>query len=584
MPADDAPSAPAAPPPAAERTESRYGSDLIVDLLIEQGIEHVAFNPGASFRGIHDSLGHAAGAPQLALCLHEAVAVAVAQGYAKAAGRAMAVLLHDVVGLQNASMAIYNAWCDRVPMLMIGGTGPKSKAERRPWIDWIHTANAQADIVRDFIKWDDEPHDVASIVESFARAVTTTESAPQGPVYLNYDVALQEDPLPADLDQPSLSRFAVPTAPAPLTSDLEPILDALLAARRPVIIVGHVDGDARGMEDLGLLAERVGAAVCDTGVRFALATTHRLNASGIPAVLAEADVALVLDADDVGLRLGRRFADEYLTIYTVGLGHLRLRGWSQDYQELAPAARHVTGSASTTLRVLADMVRARGVQPDAVAKERVDQIAELTRSTRAAWQQEARSASAVGAVPLARLIHLVGEALQGHHFVLANGTNDRLELRQWDLSHPRQYLGWHAGGGLGYGVGATIGAALANREGTINVNIQADGDLLFLPSALWTAAHLRLATLFVVNDNRQYGNTVDHAASLAAHRGRPDRRHFGSALDDPPIDIAALAASFGVWSAGPITDPDTLQDRLDEAVGVVASGRPALLDVITPGH
>jgi thiamine pyrophosphate-dependent acetolactate synthase large subunit-like protein len=167
--------------------------------------------------------------------------------------------------------------------------------------------------------------------------------------------------------------------------------------------------------------------------------------------------------------------------------------------------------------------------------------------------------------------------------VLANGTNDRLELRQWDLSEPRQYLGWHAGGGLGYGVGATIGSALANRD-VINVDLQADGDLLFLPSALWTAAHLSLPTLFVVNDNRQYGNTVDHAAGLAAHRGRPDRRHTGSALDDPATDLAALAASFGLWSAGPITDTETLRDRLQEAVAVVASGRPALLDVITPGH
>jgi hypothetical protein len=193
----------------------RYGSDLIVALLQEAGIEHVAFNPGASFRGLHDSLVHTPGAPQLTLCLHEMVAVSMAQGYAKAAGKPMAALLHNVVGLQNAAMAIYNAWCDRAPMLLLGGTGPKSKNRRRPWIDWIHTASVQGNLVRDFVTWDDEPHDVYSVEESFARGLSAASSSPQGPVYLCYDVDLQEDPLPADLVRQGIGRYAVPSPPAP---------------------------------------------------------------------------------------------------------------------------------------------------------------------------------------------------------------------------------------------------------------------------------------------------------------------------------------------------------------------------------
>jgi thiamine pyrophosphate-dependent acetolactate synthase large subunit-like protein len=207
------------------------------------------------------------------------------------------------------------------------------------------------------------------------------------------------------------------------------------------------------------------------------------------------------------------------------------------------------------------------------------------RDARAGWRRAGAAARADGAVPVERLVHELGRALEGVPHVLANGTNGRLEHRQWALDAPRQYLGWHAGGGLGYGVGAAIGAALAQAPGTITVDVQADGDLLFLPSALWTAAHLRLPILVVVHDNRQYGNTVEHAVAIARHRGRTDARpHAGAALDDPPVDLAALAASFGIWSAGPVADPATLADRLAEAVAVVRTGRPALVDVLTPGH
>jgi acetolactate synthase I/II/III large subunit len=575
----------AAVPQGAETAAMRYGSDLIVDLLVDYGVDYVSLNPGASFRGIHESLGQARGAPSLVLCLHESVAVAVAQGYAKAAGKPMAVLLHDVVGLQNAAMAIYNAWCDRAPILLIGGTGPKSKADRRPWIDWIHTANAQAEIVRNYIKWDDEPHDAASIPESFARAYTTANSEPPGPVYLCYDVALQEDPLPGGAHNAgrTAARYPTPTTPSPAEADVSAMLEVLRGARAPVIVVGHVDADREAMRALGDLAEELGAAVVDTGVRFGLATDHPLNATGVEDFLAEADVALVLDVDDVQLRLGKRFDDPSLTILTVGLGHLRLRGWSHDYQALAPSARHVTGSATTAVKMLLDAVRGTGPR-DPTARSRAERIAAQTSAARERWRHEANHDEAVGAVSLARLLYLTGEALEGHTFVLANGTNDRHELRLWDLAEPRQYLGWHAGGGLGYGVGATIGAALAQERGVITVDIQADGDLLFLPSALWTAAHLGLATLFVVNNNRQYGNTVGHSASLAQHRGRPDRRYHGAGLTNPAVDLAAMARSFGVWSAGPITDPETLRARLGEAVEVAAGGRPALLDVVTPGQ
>jgi thiamine pyrophosphate-dependent acetolactate synthase large subunit-like protein len=248
----------------AQPETGRYGSDVIVELMLEAGIEHVAFNPGASFRGIHDSLVHTPGAPQITLCMHEAIAVSVAQGYAKAAGKPMAALLHNVVGLQNASMAIYNAWCDRAPVLLLGGTGPKAKGRRRPWIDWIHTASVQANIVRDFTKWDDEPHDVHSVEESFARAVGAVESVPGGPVYLCYDVDLQEEPLPADFARHGLDRFPVPQPPAPSQGDVAWIARSVRAAQKPVIIAGYAGETPEAFAALVELAEALGAPVVDT--------------------------------------------------------------------------------------------------------------------------------------------------------------------------------------------------------------------------------------------------------------------------------------------------------------------------------
>jgi acetolactate synthase I/II/III large subunit len=567
----------------SEHPGVRFGSDLIVDLLAESGIEHVAFNPGASFRGIHDSLVRRRGAPEISLCMHESVAVGMAQGYAKAAGQPMAALLHNVVGLQNASMAIYNAWCDRVPMLLLGGTGPKAKPHRRPWIDWIHTASMQAAIVRDFVKWDDEPHDLGSVEESFARALAATNSAPHGPVYLCYDVDLQEDPVPDGFTRGGIGQYAVPSAPAPSGEDLTWLAGQLRGAQRPVILAGYVAEEAAAFAALVELAESLGAAVVDTGVRHAFPTTHPLAATHLPDFIARADVVLALDVEDIHSHLRARYDDRGLTILNVSLSNLKLRAWAHDYQAMVPAERFVTASADSVVAALAGRFRQDPLPAEVVATRRAA-IGDATASARAAWRQRASVATADGLVPLDRMLHELSRALDGTSFVLGGATNGRHEHKFLALDRPRQYTGWGAGGGLGYGVSGALGTALAQPAGTITVDVQADGDMLYLPSALWTAAHKSLPVLVVVNNNRQYGNTVEHAAKIARRRGHGDEaRYTGAGLADPPVDLSGLARSFGVWSPGPISDPDTLAEQLVHAVKVVSSGKPALLDVLTPG-
>lgn len=564
-------------------TAPRYGSDVIVDLLIEAGIEQVAFNPGASFRGIHDSLVHRPDAPEPTLCMHEMVAVSIAQGYAKATGRPMAALLHNVVGLQNASMAIYNAWCDRAPVLLLGGTGPKSKVHRRPWIDWIHTASVQANIVRDFVKWDDEPHDLASVPESFARGFAAATSLPGGPVYLCYDVDIQEDPVPDGPLGADITQFAVPSAPAADRAAVEWMLQELCRAERPVILAGYAGESDGSFGRLVELAEALGAPVIDTGVRHAFPTSHPLAATHVEGVVEAADVVLALDVEDMQSALRGRLGAPGLSLLNVSLAHLKLRSWAHDYQPMVPARQHITAAADQVVAQLLERLQKEPLPADVVVR-RSEAIAETTRTARRSWQQLARNATALDVVPLERLLYELGQALTGTEYVLGGGTNGRLEHKYLRLDRPRQYTGWAAGGGLGYGVGGAIGVALGQSAETITVDVQADGDLLFLPSALWTAAHRSLPVLTVVHNNRQYGNTVEHAMKIGTRRGHgTDNRYVGAALDDPPVDIAGLARSFGMWAAGPIRTPETLAEQLTAAIEVVRTGKPALLDVHTPG-
>jgi len=563
----------------------RYGSDLIVELLHEAGLTRVSFNPGSTIRGLHESLVHAGRSDELVLCLSEGIAVTVAQGYAKACGRPMAVLLHDIVGLQNASMAIYNAWCDRVPMLLLGGTGPLSKARRRPWIDWIHTASAQAELVRPFVKWDDQPHDLESVPESLARAVTASVAVPPGPVYWCLDVDLQEQPLGEH--QPAgrpLASYPVPTPPSAHPDDLDEMAGRLRTARLPLLVTGFAGDTPEGFGLLVELAELLHAPVLDAGPRLSFPTTHELWAGALPELMTEVDLAVLLDCEDPAGALTTSLPDLPADrVVNVTTAHLRLRSWAQDYQRLPAASRHLTADARPVLQGLLDRLRARPVE----ARLRIDRqslLADRAREHRRGWREQARQAERADCVPLERLLVELDDALAGLDIVLAAGTNERLEHRLWSLDRPRQWCGHTGGGGLGYGIAASIGVALAVPAGTIVVDVQADGDLLFAPQALWTASRLHLPLLIVVNNNRCYGNTARHARHIAHDRRRSAGLEYaGSGLDDPVVDLAGLARSFGVAAWGPISDADQLPGVLAEAVATVRAGTPALIDVVMPG-
>ena len=245
-----------------EKPRAEWGSDVVVDLLKAFEIEYIAINPGATFRGLHDSLVNYGGnhAPEIILCNHEEIAVALAHGYARAKGKPMAAAVHNVVGLQHASMAIYNAWADRLPVIVLGGTGPMDTANRRPWIDWVHTALVQGNLVRDFVKWDDQPASVEAVPDSFIRAYRLATTDPRDRFISATTATCRKSNSIGEVSFPSLERYPAPLPLQAPEEGFEKTIRWLLEAKRPVILADWVGRREAGFKALGELAELLGGA------------------------------------------------------------------------------------------------------------------------------------------------------------------------------------------------------------------------------------------------------------------------------------------------------------------------------------
>jgi thiamine pyrophosphate-dependent acetolactate synthase large subunit-like protein len=266
--------------------QAAWGSDAIARMLQALELPYVALNPGASFRGLHDSLVNCVGnqKPQMLLCLHEESAVAIAHGYAKASGRMMGVVLHSNVGLMHGSMAIFNAWCDRAPILVLGATGPWDAARRRPWIDWIHTAADQGALVRGYTKWDNQPGSVPAAYDALLRAAQMAMTAPRGPTYVNLDAALQESRLEELPPLPDPSRFRAPAPSQPVPESVARTADWLSSAVSPVILLGRGNRTMESWRARVALAEKLRARVITDLKQAAVFPTLHRSTSDRPAV------------------------------------------------------------------------------------------------------------------------------------------------------------------------------------------------------------------------------------------------------------------------------------------------------------
>ncbi|HEX9788315.1 MAG TPA: thiamine pyrophosphate-dependent enzyme [Candidatus Binatia bacterium] len=581
-----------------EKKQPQYGSDVVVDLMKAFDIEYAAFNPGATFRGIHDSIVNYGGnyKPEVIFCHHEEISVAIAHGYAKAKNKPMIAITHNMVGLQHASMAIFNAYIDRVPIMVLGGTGPMNSKRRRPRIDWIHTALVQGNQVRDYVKWDDQPYSLADVPDSFIRGYRIATTDPMAPIYINYDADIQEDALSAAMDVPDVARYS---APAPTQANPEALRRAagmLVDAQTPLIVADQVGRNPKAVTALVELAELLAIPVVDKGSRFNFPSVHPLDATdGAREILQKTDVILALDVGDLFGSLTtvskQTRNSEYITspavkIITISMNDMLVHSWANDYQALQAVDVPMTADTSVAVPELTRLCRellGNDGKKKSTIEARRKELADKHASRRAKWRADAEAKGSQKEISTAWLALEVGEAIKREPWVLVNGTSNGWTRRLWDFTKPNQSLGGSGGAGLGYGPGASIGAALALKgSGNIAVAIQSDGDMLMTSSALWTAAKHRIPLLMVMHNNQSYYNSEEHGIEVAKFRNRPvENAGIGTHVDDPEIDFATMARSFGVSGEGPVRKPADLRPAIEQGLKYVKEKQlPYLVDVI----
>ena len=574
-------------PVIGDNLRMAWTSDVAAEMLRRLGVKYVSLNPGASYRGFHDSIVNYLGnqEPQMLLCLHEDHAVSIAHGYAKVTGEPMGAILHSNVGLMHGLMNIFNAWCDRAPIIVMGATGPVDAPLRRPWIDWIHTAKDQGALLRNFTKWDDEPRSAEAIVESMLRANAMARTAPKGPVYVCLDAGLQEEELTKPVDIPDVARFAPADPPEATADSVTRAVDLLLAAKRPLVLMGRVTRKQEDWDRRLRFAEMLGTSVVtDIKTSAAFPTDHGLHV-GAPANWTRGEAKDALTQADVILALD--WVDLAGTFKTAGLGHgvpakvinctldsYLHNGWSMDHFGLPVA----------DLSVLAD--------PDAFVKQVLAE-AESRLKGKPKWDGKPVEGSLAGK-PIAgsdkepsaaiapRDIALALNEVKGERKISLTRVPLGWASEAYHFTGPLDYFGNDGGGGLGSGSGNAVGAGLALLgSGRIPMAILGDGDFFQGGSALWTAAHYKIPVLFVISNNRSNFNDEVHQETMANQRGRPvENRWIGQRIDDPALDIAAFARAQGVSATGPIEKVGELAAAIELGLKAVEGGEPYLIDVV----
>jgi len=567
---------------------------VIVDMMHRYGFPFAALNPGASYRGLHDSMvNYGRNQPVMMLCQHEETAVQIAHGYAKASGKPMVAIVHNLVGLLHSNLAIYYAYIDRAPVFIIGATGPMDETKRRPRIDWTHTALVQGNAVRDYTKWDYQPHTIDGVPESFARAYGVMMTEPQGPIYMCYDAWLQEQPLDHDVPLPPKSAMPVPAPMAGDPAALARAADLIAAAKRPVILAEFVGRDPRGFHALVELAETLGAPVYDVNSRLNFPGNHPLNLSMVKDVFRDADLVLCLDVRDwerpttelVSVtRTLTSIPPADCTWIDIGFGDLELSSWALDYQRLLHARLRVLADTTLAIPALTALLRTRIAAKPALSKliaERARKTAEQHRVARAKWADQAREDWDASPIPVPRLAAEVWKVIKNEDWVLTANTLGDWTRKLWDFDKPYR----HPGKSLGTAtqIGISLGVALAHRDaGRLVVDLQPDGDLMFDAGALWVAAKHKIPMLIVMYNNRAYYNDWEHQIRMAKKRSTPvERAHIGMDLDTPNVDFAGLAKSMGWYAEGPIVHGKDVGPALKRAIARVRKGQPALIDTIT---
>ncbi len=569
-------------PPVPVRTITRPGSDLMVQAVRDLGIEYVAANPGSSFEGLQESFINYGNPPnrmpEFITALHEESAVTMAHGYAKAQGKPMLALLHGTIGIQHAAMSIYQAYHDRVPVLLIAGNDT----------DFIqqHTAHDMAGMVRSFTKWDAEPKTLDAALVAIQRAYNEAMTPPMGPTMVVLGAEIQKDNAP-NTQVPAYKPPQFPTIDASQTRE---IAKGLLTASNPRIAVGRLRTQ-EGVKQAVELAELVGASTSTTATNGPMSFPQRHPLCG-PGADTNYDYTLGLEqpatqASITGPTLAKIAGPRDPT--SIGFGGITGGGRPGRGGGVA-SSMPIEADAEASLPLLIEEVK-RQLTGDAKTRiqdrsarhakanheARVIAVTQAAESKRAGWN----------GVPIAtaRLYAELWPLIMNEDWCLSSptGFSGGHHQQLWDHDKPYSFLGSQGAGGMGYGAPASVGAALAAKaRNRMVINIQCDGDLNYAPGVLWTAVHHKLPMLTVMHNNRAWHQEYMFVEYMAGVRGRgEDRAHIGCTLRDPYIDYSRMASTYGMASEGPITDPAKLSAALKRGVASVKRGDPYLIDVIT---
>jgi acetolactate synthase I/II/III large subunit len=587
-------------PDGTPLTEGRSGSDFMVDVIKTLGIDYIACLPASTFRGLQESLLNYGNntKPEFILTLHEECAVAMAHGYAKVARKPMAAMVHSTVGLQHASMAMYNAYADRAPILVISGN-MQNTAARRPVVEWNHAALDQNATVRDFTKWDAQPTSLQATAEALVQAYDLASTAPMGPVLVTIDTDVQEDPLrkeeEAKLRIPKLSRRAHPQGD---DESLREAAKMLVAAENPVIYANRYGRTEKAPALLVQLAELLHAPVIDGRARMNFPSRHKYNHNGRrEQALSQADCLLALepvelwgltnDVQDLIGRPNRRLNRQAnLKIIHIGTESLLLKANYGDVQRYAPADLAIAGDAEASLPSLIEAVK-RELTPAraSVLAERGAKLAAMAPRLLEQARSDATYGWDASPISVARTCMELWDHLKTEDWTMPTETVFLSDYphRLWNIDKPHNWIGGSGAQGVGYNAPAALGAALANKgTGRVTAAIIGDGELMMTNTMLWTAAHHQIPILAIVHNNRAYHMEVMHTLRMADRRSRDTSRiHIGTDITNPNIDFAGLAKSMGVYGQGPIENPNDLGPAIKRAIDVVKRGEPALIDVVS---
>ena len=583
-------------PPASKQVEvmttDRPGSDFMVDVLKSIGFEYVFSNPGSSFRSLQESVVNYGKNkdPEFITCCHEESSIAMGHGYYKVEGRPVAVFAHGTVGCQHAAMGIYNAFCDRVPVyIILGNTFDATK--RRPGAEWSHSVQDAAEMIRDFTKWDDMPMSLAHFSESAVRAYKIAMTPPMEPVVIVADSDLQESPIEGE--QPRLTKLTLTNPPQGDSGAVAEAAKMLVDAENPLIIADRLGRTANGMKYLVELAEVLQAPVIDGGGRMNIPSRHPLNqGERRGALVANADVILGLEMGDFWGELHNMTDQLHRTtktifkpgakLITIQATDLYTKSNYQDFQRFQEVDMAIAADAEATMPSLIEAVK-RLITADRkrTFEDRGKKLAAARGPAHDRMLEEARYGWDASPISHPRLAAEVWDKVKTKDWALVSG--DAWARRMFNFDKYYQHIGGSGGGGVGYGSPAAVGAALAHRKhGRLVVNFQNDGDLMYAPGVLWTAAHHRIPMLTIMNNNRAYHQEIMHLQRMAAFHNRDiTTAHIGTTIEDPNIDFAKLAQSLGWYAEGPITDPKDLGPAITRAIAMVEKGQPALLDTVT---